>query len=58
MTALHWAAFNGYFDVVKYLVEAGANVDAKNSKGVWFCFLIYVDFYAIFFYCRNLPWQT
>ncbi|VDD88128.1 unnamed protein product [Enterobius vermicularis] len=33
MTALHWAAFNGYFDVVKYLVEAGANVDAKNSKG-------------------------
>lgn len=55
MTALHWAAFNGYFDVVKYLVEAGANVDAKNSKGVWFCFLIYVDFYAIFFYCRNLP---
>ncbi|CAC5404439.1 unnamed protein product [Mytilus coruscus] len=29
-TALHWACRNGHFDVVRLLLENGANIDAKN----------------------------
>jgi ankyrin repeat protein len=32
-TPLHTAASKGNFEVVKFLVEAGANPIAKNSKG-------------------------
>jgi ankyrin repeat protein len=31
MTALHWAS--DHFDVVKFLVEAGANIDEENDAG-------------------------
>lgn len=32
-TPLHWAALNTHLDCVKALVEAGADVDAKNDAG-------------------------
>ena len=32
-TAIHIAAQNGHLDVVTMLIETGADVDAKNSKG-------------------------
>ena len=31
-TALHWAAYGGQYDVVKYLVEHGADVNAKDNN--------------------------
>ncbi|KAK7491465.1 hypothetical protein BaRGS_00017294 [Batillaria attramentaria] len=30
-TALHWACRNGHFEIVRLLLESGANVDAKNN---------------------------
>lgn len=30
-TALHWCAFAGHLDLVKYLVHRGANIRAKNN---------------------------
>ncbi|KAK7098620.1 uncharacterized protein [Littorina saxatilis] len=30
-TALHWACRNGHFDVVRLLLENGANINAKNN---------------------------
>ncbi len=30
-TALMWAAMNGHVDVVEYLVEAGANLEAVDN---------------------------
>ena len=32
-TPLHWAAYNGHTDVVKALITAEADVDAKNKWG-------------------------
>jgi ankyrin repeat protein len=32
-TTLHWTAENGYWDVVKYLVENGADVKATDNNG-------------------------
>jgi len=32
-TPLHWAAKLGFFDVVQFYVERGADVNVKNSKG-------------------------
>ena len=32
-TALMYAAYSGFFDIVKYLVEHGAQVGIKNLKG-------------------------
>ena len=31
-TALHWAALSGNHIVVKMLIEAGADLNAKNDK--------------------------
>jgi len=31
-TALHFASFHGYFDIVKYLIEKGADVYAINAE--------------------------
>jgi ankyrin repeat protein len=33
-TALHWAAFGGYYDIVKVLLEAGANPNTISEDGV------------------------
>lgn len=33
-TPLHWAAYNNNLEMVKYLVEQGAEVNAKNNCGV------------------------
>lgn len=32
LTALHWAAMRGHLQIVKYLVEQGADVNAKNNE--------------------------
>jgi ankyrin repeat protein len=31
-TSLHWAVLNGHYDVVKLLLENGADVDIKNES--------------------------
>ena len=33
-TALHWAVFRGYFDIVKVLLNAGANPNIISKDGV------------------------
>jgi ankyrin repeat protein len=33
-TALHWAVFGGYYDIVKVLLEAGANPNVYSGDGV------------------------
>ena len=39
MTALMWAANGGHYEVTKFLVEAGASIEAKNivSKTIFIC---------------------
>ena len=39
MTALLWAAHNGHSDIVKVLLDAGADIEAKNtvSKRISIC---------------------
>ncbi|EFC47177.1 hypothetical protein NAEGRDRAFT_64631 [Naegleria gruberi] len=32
-TALHWASYNGHFEVVKYLLSKGADKNIKNNAG-------------------------
>ncbi len=34
-TALGWAAFIGYLDIVEYLVSKGANLNATDKADVW-----------------------
>ncbi|KAH0566140.1 palmitoyltransferase akr1 [Trichoglossum hirsutum] len=34
ITPLHWAAINGQYTVCKYLIEAGADVNAKGGESV------------------------
>ena len=31
-TALHWASYGGHLEVVKYLLEKGANVNFKDAN--------------------------
>ena len=31
LTPLHWAALSGHTDIVKLLIEKGADVNAKND---------------------------
>lgn len=33
MTPLHIAAWNGNYEVAKYLISKGANIDSKDSEG-------------------------
>ena len=33
-TALHWAVFGGYYEIVKILLEAGANPNIISEDGV------------------------
>ncbi len=33
LAAIHWAAFKGHQNMVKYLVQAGANIKAKTNDG-------------------------
>ena len=40
MTPLHMAAEEGYFDVMKYLVEKNADTASKNNDGVSCCILV------------------
>ena len=32
-TALHWAIRRNHFEIVKLLLEYGADIDARDSKG-------------------------
>lgn len=34
MTPLHWAVKEGYLNVVHYLIELGADIEARDVKGV------------------------
>jgi len=33
-TPLHWAAFSGNLDLIRYLLDKGAAIDAKNARGL------------------------
>ena len=33
-TPLHWAATGGHKDIVKYIIQAGADVNIKDNRGV------------------------
>lgn len=33
LTALHLSAYQGYLDIVKYLVEKGTDIHAKDEEG-------------------------
>lgn len=41
MTPLLIAAEYGHFDILKYLVDCGANVNAKNDRIYYFYMIIY-----------------
>ena len=51
ITALHNTICAGHFDVVKYLVEIGCDVNAPDSDGWLEFFLLY---YYIYFYFLGL----
>ena len=44
MTPLMWAALNGHSDVVKVLIDAGADIEAKDnvSKRISICTFVCV----------------
>ena len=61
MTALMWAAYNGKAEVTKFLVDAGASIEAKDSVSktisilsylcVCVCVCVCVDKFILPSYC-------
>ena len=50
-TALHFATWKGHYEVVKVLLEAGANVTALENVGHPLLFSLLCQFILIFFNC-------
>jgi hypothetical protein len=50
ITALHNSICAGHFDIVKYLVENGCDVNAQDSDG-WYVTLHLVFYYKSFSFC-------
>ena len=44
-TPLHWAATGGHKDIVKYIIQAGADVNIKDNRGVSKTIVLTVDYY-------------
>ena len=42
MTALHFAAFKGFEEIVKILVEHGANVNLQTTVLIFFFLVLFV----------------
>jgi len=34
-TNIHWAAYSGNTDILKLLLDRGANIEAVNDNGMW-----------------------